>query len=282
MLICDGHDSHITGDFIEHCMNHKIHIMILPPHSSHLTQPLDVGVFGALKKVMASKLEPILRTGISCLQKVEWTGAFVAAHERVFREQNIQSGFRGTGIYPYQPTKVLRQIIKPSSSSPSTPSTSPTSNTPFTNAVLTSSPADLNAIRAANKAFNNLLDSGEAISTPAKQYFNYLARTSERNWTRKIILEQEKADLQTVVAIRKTRLSGKRKVIDGDTLITTVEKLNGIKAAEKKTQQTGSKRQKVVRRTCSKVQQKSSDESEVDSDDNIGGLVEVLDCIEVQ
>ena len=50
MLICDGHDSHITGDFIEFCMDNNILLMILPPHSSHLTQPLDVGVFGALKK----------------------------------------------------------------------------------------------------------------------------------------------------------------------------------------------------------------------------------------
>ena len=96
------------------------------------------------------------------------------------------------------------------------------------------------------------------------------------------LLEKEKADLQAVVAVRKTHLSGKRKVIDGETLITTVEKLNGVKAAKKKTQQMGSKRQKVVRWGRSKVQKESSDESEVDSDDNIGGLVEVLDCIEVQ
>jgi len=77
-----------------------------------------------------------------------------------------------------------------------------------------------------------LLDSREPISTPAKKYFNCLARTSERNWTRKIILEQEKADLQAVLSVRKARLSGKRKIIDGDTLITTVEKLNGVKEAD--------------------------------------------------
>lgn len=71
MLICDGHDSDITGDFIGHCMDNNILLMILPPHSSHLIQPLDVGVFGALKKVMASKIEPLLRTGVSRIQKVE-------------------------------------------------------------------------------------------------------------------------------------------------------------------------------------------------------------------
>ena len=43
-------------------------------------------------------------------------------------------------------------------------------------------------------------------------------------------------DLQTVVSARKTRLSGKRKVIGQDSLITTVEKLQGIREAEQKTQ----------------------------------------------
>jgi hypothetical protein len=47
LLICDGHDSHISTEWIAHCMDNNIVLMLLPPHSSHLTQPLDVGVFGA-------------------------------------------------------------------------------------------------------------------------------------------------------------------------------------------------------------------------------------------
>src|SRR5436190_24051764 len=90
-----------------YCMDNN---MILPPHSSHLTQPLDVGVFGALKKHMASKLEPLLCVRISYIQKVEWTAAFIEAHQQAFRAQNILSGFHGTGIHPYQPSKVLHQV----------------------------------------------------------------------------------------------------------------------------------------------------------------------------
>ena len=73
------------------------------------------------------------------------------------------------------------------------------------------------------------------ISTPA----------TERNWTRKIILEWEKEELQAMVSARKTRLSGKRKVIDGDSLISTVEKLNGVREAERITRERGAKMQKV-------------------------------------
>src|SRR6266496_4733571 len=49
VLISDGHDSHVTGDFIQHCMENNIKLLILPPHSSHFTQPLDIGIFSPLK-----------------------------------------------------------------------------------------------------------------------------------------------------------------------------------------------------------------------------------------
>lgn len=98
ILICDGYNSHISGNFVEHCMNNRIHLMILPPHSSHLTQPLDVGVFGPLKRILASKLEPLLRTGVARIQKPEFASGFIKAHEQAFRESNILGGFCGTGI----------------------------------------------------------------------------------------------------------------------------------------------------------------------------------------
>jgi len=50
LLVCDGHGSHISGQFIGHCMKNNIHLVRLPPHTSHLLQPLDVGIFGPLKK----------------------------------------------------------------------------------------------------------------------------------------------------------------------------------------------------------------------------------------
>jgi len=94
-----GHDSHIrpTAEFIAHCIDNEILLMILP-HSSHLTQPLDVGVFGALKKHMAAELYPLMRTGVARIQKVEWLTAFVAAHEKALSTKNILGGFRGTDI----------------------------------------------------------------------------------------------------------------------------------------------------------------------------------------
>ena len=64
LLINDSHDSHITGDWLAHCLDNKIVPAVLSPHSSHLTQPLDIGVFGPLKKVMAREMTPILMTQV--------------------------------------------------------------------------------------------------------------------------------------------------------------------------------------------------------------------------
>jgi transposase len=42
LLIVDGHGSHLTMDFINYCDTHRIILAILPPHSTHTLQPLDV------------------------------------------------------------------------------------------------------------------------------------------------------------------------------------------------------------------------------------------------
>src|SRR5271170_7723293 len=207
LLICDGHDSHITAEFIAHCMDNKILLMILPPHSSHLTQPLDVGVFGALKKHMAAEIEPLMRTGIARVQKVEWLTAFVAAHDRALSTKNVLSGFRGTGIHPFLPTKVLRRVARsPSPEPPPRPLTPPNPWSAFNEAVLTDSPVDFNAVQTANVALNTLLQSRNPLPTPAKNYVGHLTRSVMRLHARNTIVEQENADQKAILQARKRPL----------------------------------------------------------------------------
>ena len=81
--------------------------MVLPPHSSHLTQPLDVGVFGPLKTLMASEMEPLISTELHRILKAEWLTAYVEAHKKPFLVQNVLTGFCGTGIQLFNPSKVI-------------------------------------------------------------------------------------------------------------------------------------------------------------------------------
>jgi hypothetical protein len=257
--------------------------MILPPHSSHLTQPLDVGVFGSLKKQMAVEIEPLMRTGIARVQKLEWLTAFVAAHDKAVSAKNISGGFRGTGIRPFLPTKVLRRVAStPPPESPTQPSTPANLLTPFTEAVFTDSPADFNAVQRANVALNTLLDSNKPLPTPAKKFVRHVTRSHMRFQTRITILEQENAAQKAVLAGRKRPLSGKRLVIDGKHLMTG-EELVGVRAAEEVTKQRKARKQGTQKRnTRRKAKKESSDESEADSYITDDGELEMLDCIEVE
>ena len=49
MLIFDGHGSHLTQEFLDYCWLHHIRPFQLPLYTTHLLQPLDVGVFLSLK-----------------------------------------------------------------------------------------------------------------------------------------------------------------------------------------------------------------------------------------
>ena len=53
----DGHTSHVTWQFFDYCLEHNIIPLCLPPHSTHLLQPLDVGLFGPLQKHYGSVLD---------------------------------------------------------------------------------------------------------------------------------------------------------------------------------------------------------------------------------
>ena len=54
-----------------HCNNNNIILMILLPHSSHLTQSLNVEVLDPLKKYMATEIDRPTRTGLSRIHKIE-------------------------------------------------------------------------------------------------------------------------------------------------------------------------------------------------------------------
>ena len=56
LLILDGHDSHHSEEFETYYQEHNIIILYIPPHSSHLLQPLDINYFAPLKKAYSRLL----------------------------------------------------------------------------------------------------------------------------------------------------------------------------------------------------------------------------------
>jgi hypothetical protein len=110
LLILDGHESHHSVDFERYCQDHKIITLCMPPHASHLLQPLDVGCFSVLKNAYGREIEHLIRCSITHISKTEFFPAFYAAFQATFTESNIQGAFRGAGIYPLDPETVVSKL----------------------------------------------------------------------------------------------------------------------------------------------------------------------------
>jgi hypothetical protein len=118
LLIIDGHSSYVTARFIAFCILSKIDLFLLPPHSSHKTQPLDLSIFAPLKTAINLEVDRIFRHSTMRLPRVEWTSAYIKARARCFNPSSIESGFRKAGIYPFDPETLLSTLTPP----PRTPS----------------------------------------------------------------------------------------------------------------------------------------------------------------
>jgi hypothetical protein len=110
LLILDGHESHHSLEFQELCKENNIYTLCMPPHSSHLLQPLDVGCFSPLKRAYSRKIESLIRHHINHITKLEFLPAFKVAYDRSFTSANILSAFRGAGLVPLQPDTVLSKL----------------------------------------------------------------------------------------------------------------------------------------------------------------------------
>ncbi|KAH7921046.1 CENP-B protein, partial [Leucogyrophana mollusca] len=102
LLILDGHNSHCTYEFVKFCEKHKIILMCLPSHTTHRLQPCDVGVFGPLASSWKSEVNHASAANIA-ITKFNLLDYYDAARSRAMTASTIQSVFRKTGIYPFNP-----------------------------------------------------------------------------------------------------------------------------------------------------------------------------------
>jgi hypothetical protein len=110
LLILDSHESHHSADFEVYCEENNIITLCMPPHSSHLLQPLDIGCFGPLKKAYSREIEHLIRRPITLISKTEFFPAFYAAYQATMKEKNIKGGVRGAGLVPLDPESVILKL----------------------------------------------------------------------------------------------------------------------------------------------------------------------------
>jgi hypothetical protein len=111
MLICDQFGSHLTYEFVKYCEDHQTILFFLPPHSSHILQPLDVGVFSAYKHWHSEWVYDATVSGYEKITKDDFLGAIAQIRQKTFKRSTIKLGFRLTGLWPMNPTIVLENLV---------------------------------------------------------------------------------------------------------------------------------------------------------------------------
>lgn len=123
LLILDNHSSHTSLEAVNFCRENFIHLLTIPPHSSHRIQPLDRCYFKPLKTFYADECDKWLMTNpgrqITHFQVAKILGR---AYERCSTMDKGVKAFEACGIYPinknvfseedFLPSKVTDQKIE--------------------------------------------------------------------------------------------------------------------------------------------------------------------------
>ena len=112
LLIVDGHSSHVNMKFIDYCDTCAIILIVLLPHSTHRLQLLDVAVFSPLATAYSNQIDALIQSssGFNRATKRAFWSLFRSAWKLALIAPNIHAGFFATSIWPFNPTKVLKQL----------------------------------------------------------------------------------------------------------------------------------------------------------------------------
>ena len=119
VLIQDGHHSHISLELIQQARDNNVVLLCLPPNTTHLLQPLDVGVFAPVKKAWKKILKEYkLQTRGLKASKEVFPSLIGKLWDAALKPSDFIGGFRGVGLVPYSREHVMKKL--PSSATAAT------------------------------------------------------------------------------------------------------------------------------------------------------------------
>jgi len=217
LLVFDGHGSHITYQFVSYCLSHNILLLCLPSHSTHLLQPLDVGLFSPYQHYYGIEVDNYVRSGknIVGIKKSVFLPFLTAARNQTFSPHNILQSFISTGIWPLNARRVLGKI---------TPTTTKRRDTLGTMPIPKSSREIRQRVLSATKLVDTLSSQSTSLSTidRVKSIMKDLGHQLEEEIAEKEIWQELTHKLQKVDLIHNTtdkRKLSEARVLDGAALI---------------------------------------------------------------
>ena len=111
ILLIDGHSSHYCPRTIHYASEKQVILFALPPNTTHITQPLDKGVYGPLKVEWRKVChEYIISNPGKVVTMHSFSSLFAKAWMQSMTIKNIMAGFHTTGIYPLDRSKVISAL----------------------------------------------------------------------------------------------------------------------------------------------------------------------------
>jgi len=111
LLLCDGHNSHLTYSTVKKAQDNQIILFCLPPNTSHALQPLDVGFFAPLKSVWKKVLKEWLRESRhKNVDKSIFPSLLKKLVDQIDGEL-LKSGFNGSGLFPIDRSKPMKKVV---------------------------------------------------------------------------------------------------------------------------------------------------------------------------
>ncbi|KAJ8955085.1 hypothetical protein NQ314_006966 [Rhamnusium bicolor] len=116
LLILDGHVTHVKNlKEIEKARENHVHILTIPPHTSHRLQPLDVAFMFPLSNYYTQELKFWQRNTPNKIVETRDVGPiFGKAYAKTASASTAVNEFRCTGIYPYNPNIFSDDLFAPS------------------------------------------------------------------------------------------------------------------------------------------------------------------------
>lgn len=225
LLLVDGHESHQAAAFTQYCKENKIVTLTMPAHSSHLLQPLDVGCFAPLKQEYGHQVNRLSRNRINHIDKQAFLVCLKAAYDATITPSNIQGGFRGAGLVPFDPERVISTLdVKLRTPSPPLP----TNNEPWQSQT----PKNLLEFQSQSTLIRDKYKRQQG-SSPNSVYsaLEHYAKGGAKVAHQLALIRKERDELREALAAATERKSHKRKKIQsgGSMTIGEAQRLTALK-----------------------------------------------------
>jgi hypothetical protein len=177
-------------------------------------------------------------------------------------KENILAGWRGTGLWPAAPMRVLQYFLKVSPP-PTTQVTTPYTTTNLDLSLLLSSPPEAVEFSRSNKRFSELLHECPTVVLPVRRYADRMVRMCETQNATLAIMAKQLAEKDELLKKRKKAKTGKRVLLEGVSVYTTADVLRIAREAEAAT----AARKHTKRQRKEKIPEIKTEVEDEESDD---------------